>query len=269
MVITVTSKVPPVMNEAETRAEHIDPALTAAGWGVVEGSRILREYPITPGRIEGLGRRGKALIADYVLVYRNRKLAVVEPKAWAKPLTEGVGQAKDYAGKMAVRFAYATNGQGIYAIDMETGQEGEIAAYPPPDQLWAKTFPSTAATASTGSATERAGRTVARPFRRCAIRGQGRLESQPLLPGHRRRAGDAGHRGEQAAHPAYLGHRHGQDVHCISDCVETVSRPLELERPVDASSPHPVPRRPEHPGESGLQRFLRLPRRRAGAHFPG
>ncbi len=24
------------MNEAETRAEHIDPALCAAGWGVVE-----------------------------------------------------------------------------------------------------------------------------------------------------------------------------------------------------------------------------------------
>jgi type I restriction enzyme R subunit len=44
----------------------------------VEDSRILREYSITPGRIEGLGRRGKALMADYVLVYRNRKLAVVE-----------------------------------------------------------------------------------------------------------------------------------------------------------------------------------------------
>lgn len=34
------------MNEAETRAEHIDPALAAAGWGVVEGSRIRREYRI-------------------------------------------------------------------------------------------------------------------------------------------------------------------------------------------------------------------------------
>ena len=31
------------MNEAETRAEHIDPALKAVGWGVVEGSRIRRE----------------------------------------------------------------------------------------------------------------------------------------------------------------------------------------------------------------------------------
>ena len=128
------------MNEAETRAEHIDPALKAAGWGVVEGSRIRREYPITLGRIEGHGKRGKALTADYVLEYRNTKLAVNEAKAWNEELTEGVAQAKNYAGKLAVRFAYATNGQGIYRIDMQTGEEGEIAAYPTPDELWAATF---------------------------------------------------------------------------------------------------------------------------------
>ena len=137
------------MNEAETRAEHIDPALKAAGWGVVEGSKILREYPITPGRIEGHGRRGKPLTADYVLVYRNRKLAVVEAKALDEELTEGVGQAKNYAGKLAVRYAYSTNGQGIYQVDMlygtdgthgTNGPEGEIARYPTPDELWAMTF---------------------------------------------------------------------------------------------------------------------------------
>ena len=128
------------MNEAETRAEHIDPALKAAGWGVVEGSRIHREYSIAPGRIESHGRRGKAEIADYVLVYRNRKLAVVEAKAWDKPLTEGVAQAKSYASKMAIRFTYATNGQGIYGIDMQTGREGELPSYPTPDELWNKTF---------------------------------------------------------------------------------------------------------------------------------
>jgi type I restriction enzyme R subunit len=128
------------MNEAETRAEYIDPALKAAGWGVAEGSKILREHRITAGRIEGYGRRGKADIADYVLVYRNTKLAVVEAKAWDEALTEGVSQAKDYAAKMGVRSAYATNGQGIYAIDMETAKESEIAAYPTPDELWAVTF---------------------------------------------------------------------------------------------------------------------------------
>ena len=128
------------MNEAETRAEHIDPALTAAGWGVVEGSRIRREFPITLGRLEGAGKRGKPLTADYVLEYRNTKLAVVEAKAWDKALTEGVGQAKDYAGKLAVRFTYASNGQGIYAVDMQTGQEFEIAAFPSPETLWRATF---------------------------------------------------------------------------------------------------------------------------------
>ncbi|CAK0769967.1 type I restriction enzyme, R subunit [Gammaproteobacteria bacterium] len=128
------------MTEDETRAEHIDPQLAATGWGIVDGSRIRRNYPITQGRIEGHGKRGNSLRADYVLVYRNHKLAVNEAKAWNKPLTEGVAQAKDYASKMAIRFAYATNGQGIYCIDMETGKEGEVPRYPTPDELWAMTF---------------------------------------------------------------------------------------------------------------------------------
>ncbi|RFC32789.1 MAG: type I restriction enzyme, R subunit [Candidatus Nitrotoga sp. SPKER] len=128
------------MNEAETRAEYIDPALAAAGWGVVEGSRIRREYPITLGRIEGHGKRGKALTVDYVLEYRNTKLGVVEAKARDKPLTAGVGQAKDYAGKLAIRYTYSTNGQGIYGIDMHTGIEGELASYPTPEELWNRTF---------------------------------------------------------------------------------------------------------------------------------
>ena len=128
------------MNEAETRAEHIDPALKAAGWGVLEGSRILREHGITQGRLQGCGKRAKAEIADYVLVYRNTKLATIEAKAWDKPYTEGVGQAKSYAAKLAVRFAYATNGQKIYGIDMAAGTEGDMAQYPSPDELWNQTF---------------------------------------------------------------------------------------------------------------------------------
>lgn len=128
------------MNEAETRAEHIDPALTAAGWGVIEGSVVRREFRITEGRLQGGGVRAKPEIADYVLIYRNTKLAVIEAKAWDKPHTEGVAQAKSYAGKLAVRHSYATNGQLIYGIDMATGEEGDVAAYPSPDTLWALTF---------------------------------------------------------------------------------------------------------------------------------
>jgi type I restriction enzyme R subunit len=128
------------MNEAETRAEHIDPALKASGWGVVEGSKIRREYPITLGRIEGHGRRGKPLTSDYVLEYRNTKLAVVEAKSWDEALTEGVAQAKNYAGKLAIRYTYSTNGRGIYGIDMETGKESDVPRYPTPDELWNLTF---------------------------------------------------------------------------------------------------------------------------------
>lgn len=128
------------MNEADTRAEHIDPALKAAGWGVAEGSRIRREFPITLGRIEGHGRRAKPLKADYVLEYRNTKLAVVEAKAWNEAVSVGLGQAKNYATKLALRHAYSTNGQGIYSVDMFTGREGDVASFPTPDELWSATF---------------------------------------------------------------------------------------------------------------------------------
>lgn len=127
------------LNEAETRAEHIDPALAAAGWGVVEGSKVRREV-ITLGRIQGSGKRGKQDIADYVLEYRNRKLAVVEAKKWDAPHTEGVAQAKNYCGKLSARFGYSTNGQKIYAMDMQTGWEADVAAFPTPDELWDMVF---------------------------------------------------------------------------------------------------------------------------------
>ena len=127
------------MNEAETRAELIDPALKAAGWGVVEGSRIRREV-ITLGRLQGAGKRSKQDIADYVLTYRGQKLAVIEAKRRDLPDTEGVAQAKRYAGMLQTRFTYSTNGVGIYQIDMETGKEGYVDQYPSPDELWAMTY---------------------------------------------------------------------------------------------------------------------------------
>lgn len=128
------------MNETETRAELIDPVLRAAGWGVVEGSRIRMEFPINKGRLIGHGQRSKPDKADYVLQYKNRNLAVIEAKARDKYYTEGVGQAKDYAGKLQVRFTYSTNGLQIYRIDMEAGQEGDVTTYPTPDELWEMTF---------------------------------------------------------------------------------------------------------------------------------
>lgn len=128
------------MNESETRAELIDPLLKAAGWGVIDGSRIRREFQITKGRLIGNGQRAKADIADYILIYKNRILAVVEAKKRDCHYTEGVGQAKDYADKLQVRFTYSTNGLRIYGIDMLDGLEGDVVSYPTPDELWEKTF---------------------------------------------------------------------------------------------------------------------------------
>ena len=79
------------MNEAETRAELIDPALKAAGWGVIENSRIRREV-IAPGRLIGNGKRAKPEYADYVLIYRGEKLAVIEAKKRDLRDTEGLGR---------------------------------------------------------------------------------------------------------------------------------------------------------------------------------
>jgi len=127
------------VNEAETRAELIDPALKEAGWGVVEASRVRREL-ITLGRLQGGGKRAKQDIADYVLMVRGQKLAVIEAKKRSLPVTEGLAQAKRYAERLQARFAYASNGDGIYRVDMQTGAEGPVDAWPAPDALWAETF---------------------------------------------------------------------------------------------------------------------------------
>jgi type I restriction enzyme R subunit len=128
------------MNEAETRAELIDPKLTAAGWGVVDGARIHREFHITAGKIQTGGGRGKPMIADYVLVYKNRKLAVIEAKSSSRVVGEGVAQAKEYALKLGVDFTFSTNGKEIYQVSMKQGFEELVNSFPTPDELWNKTF---------------------------------------------------------------------------------------------------------------------------------
>jgi type I restriction enzyme R subunit len=127
-------------NESETRAELIDPALAAAGWGEWNLSTVRREYKITKGRIHVGGERAPALIADYVLEHQGLKLAVVEAKKWDSHVTEGLAQAKNYASKMSIRFAISTNGQEVYLADLLTGTEGLFEQYPTPAELWDMTF---------------------------------------------------------------------------------------------------------------------------------
>ncbi|WP_304543829.1 EcoAI/FtnUII family type I restriction enzme subunit R [Sulfurimonas microaerophilic] len=130
------------MNEAQTRLELIDPKLREAGWGVVEDSRIQVEYPISQGRLKGYnGERTNPIRADYVLVYKNRRLAVIEAKKRDLHYSEGVAQAKEYADRLQIRYAYSTNGLAIYGIDMDEATEGDVKNFPTPNELWQMTYP--------------------------------------------------------------------------------------------------------------------------------
>lgn len=128
------------MNEAETRAELIDPKLKNCGWGVVEGSKILREYNITAGKIQPGGGRAKKLTADYVLVYKGIKLAAIEAKSDDLGVGEGVAQARQYAAKLQLETNYSSNSKEIYSICMKTGAEGLVENYLTPEELWNKTY---------------------------------------------------------------------------------------------------------------------------------
>jgi len=129
------------MNEADTREELIFPQLKASGWGIGE-ARILREYYINAGEIKVGGIRAGKLKADYVLSYRNRKLAVVEAKSDELEVGEGVAQAKSYADKLKLAYTYSANGREIYEIVLKAGHESEglISKFPTPDELWDRTF---------------------------------------------------------------------------------------------------------------------------------
>ena len=127
-------------SEADTRAEIIDKQLQSSGWETANDIRVQREYPISIGKIIGENKRSSKLSADYVLFYKNIKLAVIEAKKSSRSYTDGVAQAKQYAELLNIRYTYATNGKDIYQIDMETGKEGKIDVYPTPEELWNMTY---------------------------------------------------------------------------------------------------------------------------------
>ena len=107
---------------------------------------------------------------------------------------------------------------------------------------------------------------MARPLRRGAVRGARRHLADALLPAQRHRERAGGDRRRQAAHSADARDRHRQDRDRIPDRLGTVPEPLEPVAQAGAAAAHPVPRRPQYPGRSGLQRLLGVSRGRAGAH---
>lgn len=124
------------MNESDTRAELIEPQLAAAGWQTGGDVRVRREYKINAGEIRASGVRTGQLAADYVLEYKNVKLAVVEAKSDEIDVREGIAQAKNYASKLRLQHSFAANGKHIYQINHTTAVEGLVDSFPTPQQLW-------------------------------------------------------------------------------------------------------------------------------------
>ena len=113
------------MTEEDIKLRCITPALQK-GWK----GFISMEVSITDGKIcvrGNITKREKPLRADYVL-YMNegRPLAVVEAKSDLYSVSAGLQQAKRYAEKLCVPFAYSSNGQGFEVYDYLTGIESFI-----------------------------------------------------------------------------------------------------------------------------------------------
>jgi type I restriction enzyme R subunit len=128
------------VNEADTRAELIDKQLEVAGWKTGGDVRVFREFNINDGEIKPSGIRFRQLKADYVLAYKNIKLAVVEAKSDEVEVGEGVAQAKLYANKLRLQSSFAANGKSIYQINHQSGEEGLISSFPTPEELWQLAF---------------------------------------------------------------------------------------------------------------------------------
>jgi len=132
------------LNEADTRAKLIDPALHSRGWS--EDS-IKRE--VTAGAIEIVGgtpRQRASGRADYTLRLKLSSrsqpvaVAVVEAKAEDSPPTRGLQQARLYASinRLNVPFVFSSNGHQFVEFDSFTGltqAPRPINEFPTPEDL--------------------------------------------------------------------------------------------------------------------------------------
>lgn len=126
-----------LLNEDETKAQLITPALHAAGW---TEEFIRRERYFTDGRIYLIAdrpRRKERKRYDYMLCYASVvPLAVVEAKEESTGPGDGMQQAKEYAVALGVPFAYSTNGHGIEEFDFSTNHQQTVERFPSPAELW-------------------------------------------------------------------------------------------------------------------------------------
>jgi len=135
------------LNESDTRAKLIDPAIHARGW---TENLIRREE--TAGAIEiidGKPRKQAKGRVDYTLRVRVNPetqpvaVALIEAKAEALPPTHGLEQAKLYASckRLNVPFVFSTNGHLFVEFDRQSGMTAKprpLSEFPTPADLRAR-----------------------------------------------------------------------------------------------------------------------------------
>ena len=131
------------LNEADTRAQLIDPQIEKARW---TRSKVTREHYYRPdwkytaGRVVLRGGKAERLPArkiDYLLRYTESfPIAVVEAKDEEKAAVVGLEQAKEYAKDNGLMFAYSTNGHDIIEWDGFTNSTRAVDEFPGPIELW-------------------------------------------------------------------------------------------------------------------------------------
>lgn len=130
------------LNEADTRAKLIDPALHACGW--TEDLIHREETACGIDIIEGKPRRREKGRIDYLLRIRINMgtqpiaVALLEAKKNTEPPDKGLEQAKKYAKLNNVPFIYSTNGYLFIEYDGFTGITSDprpITEFPTPQEL--------------------------------------------------------------------------------------------------------------------------------------
>ncbi len=121
--------------EKQTCREFVLPALRSAGWSLAAvGGQYAVQNPESEHAVRAA--RGVLRVADYVLEVEGVPVAVVEAKRRHAAAADGMGQAIDYARRLDVPFAYATNGDEILLHDRNAGTETAVAGFASPGELW-------------------------------------------------------------------------------------------------------------------------------------
>ena len=130
------------MTEEDIKLHYITPAIQN-GWSL---NYITMETAITAGMINLHGNivtRERPKKVDYLLyIDVNHPIAVVEAKDNNHSIAAGLQQAKGYAEKLDLPFAFSSNGDGFEAYDYLTGLERTISMdeFPSRDELIARYY---------------------------------------------------------------------------------------------------------------------------------